>query len=315
MDPRDEGEIFDYFCGLWEQKKTGGSRHTPETWNTRADDWEKELAQSSSFHRSLEERVSRVAAYLRGRGLLTGESRVMDIGCGPGRFAVEFAKTAGYVAGMDISPRMLELASAYARERSQQNVSFIQGDFEEADVDALGWTGGFDLVFTSITPAVGTRENLKKAMKISRGYCFNSSFIRWGDSLEQQIAEDVFEKEYTPFLDNRGRFYSLFNLLWLTGYLPETFYHQQSQTEQVKAGEDLARYYARCFSADKTADGHSVARIGEYLSKQASAQGLIQRRTERWYGWMLWDVRNPAAKTECRKDTGSNAGQRKIPKN
>lgn len=283
---------YDYFSAVWEHKKSGGVKHTSEAWDGRADDWGKELSQDGPFRKSLEDRVNKVAEYLRAHGLLDAESQVLDIGCGPGRFVTEFAKTADHVTGVDLSQKMLDLGADYADQCDIHNVSFLAGDFSDFNIEELGWEEKFDLVFTSITPAIGTMANLEKLMRISRGYCFNSCFVRWDDELERQISEKVFHREYAPSLGDHGHwYYALFNLLWLKGYFPETYYHRQSQSEYVEADENLARYYARSFSENLTANDEQVQKVLEYLKGHANSDGRILREYERWYGWLLWDVR------------------------
>jgi ubiquinone/menaquinone biosynthesis C-methylase UbiE len=61
---------------------------------------------------------------------ITGKS-VLDIGCGSGRYAVEFAKRgAARVVGVDYAPGMLSLAREYAQASGVgARCEFIQGDF------------------------------------------------------------------------------------------------------------------------------------------------------------------------------------------
>lgn len=293
MDRSDWQKDYEHFQELWEYRRESGFKHTAEVWDSRADDWEKELAQDGPFRRSLNERVDKVAEYLRGKGLLGPGTQVLDIGCGAGRFVAEFARTAGHVTGIDLSPRMLEVGADYAAACGLSNVSYRSGDFADFEIGELGWEKKFDLVFTSITPAIGTMAALEKAMAISCGYCFNSSFVRWEDELEIEIGEAAFGIRQTPAPDSyRHVFYSLFNLLWLKGYFPETGYHLQEQAEQAEVNEDLARYYAKCFSTDMMAGKEETRRVLEYLQEHAGPDGTILRPYKRWYGWILWDVRN-----------------------
>lgn len=57
--------------------------------------------------------------------------RVLDIGCGPGRYAVEFAvRGAAEVVGIDLSPEMLALAEHdAARHNVADRCHFVAGDF------------------------------------------------------------------------------------------------------------------------------------------------------------------------------------------
>jgi ubiquinone/menaquinone biosynthesis C-methylase UbiE len=98
------------------------------------------------------ERFSRSPAMRRKGGLeilpaLAGverSDRVLDVACGPGFVALEFAKHARGVVGVDLTPEMLKKARALARRDGVANVTFRQ-----ADVHRLPFRGGsFDLVVT-----------------------------------------------------------------------------------------------------------------------------------------------------------------------
>lgn len=62
---------------------------------------------------------------------------VLDIGCGSGRYAVEFAKRgAARVVGVDYAPGMLALAREYAkREGVDARCEFKEGDFTTATLE------------------------------------------------------------------------------------------------------------------------------------------------------------------------------------
>ncbi len=65
------------------------------------------------FRRSMKLRYE---ATLEGCAPITGK-RVLDVGCGPGHYAVALARRgAGYVLGLDFAPGMLELARARAAQ-------------------------------------------------------------------------------------------------------------------------------------------------------------------------------------------------------
>lgn len=281
-----------YFSELW-----GGSEptneHAPGFWDNRADDWAMLLSGDTAFRRSLDERTSQAASYLRAHSLLSAGSNVADIGCGPGRFVAEFAKTAGHVLGIDISEKMIEHSKSYARATGLCNTSYHAGDFKAVDIEALGWVHKFDLVFSSITGAIGTMDALYKAMRMSRGWCFNSSFVRSFDELQTKLSRELFsiEPASKPIYDGRW-FYALFNLLWLEGYYPEVAYHKQNRRELVPIDDELIRYFTRIFSADHNENEEQTKEmIGNYLRANANSDGLIERYTESWYGFVLWNTK------------------------
>ena len=291
MEHSDAVNQFEFFKILWEKKKEGRSTNQ-ESWDGRAADWEKELDKSPDFFDGLNARVEKTAEYLREHGALAAGGRVADIGCGPGRFAAEFAKTASHVTALDISAKMLEMADSHIKACGCSNVSLLQTDFTSVELEKMGWEAQYDLVFASLTPAVGTVADLEKLMRMSRGYCFNSSFVRWDDELEQRIGRDVFGWEHpAPRKGNDDWFYAFFNLLWLMDYYPECSYYCRSSKLRIQADEDQARYYAKCFTSNMMADEASISRVHRYLKDQAAPDGSITFRYERWYGWVLWDVR------------------------
>ncbi len=78
---------------------------------------------------------------------------VLDIGCGTGRHALEFARRGASVCGLDLSEEMLAIGQEQARQEGLP-VRFFQGDarhldyLEEFDVVTSLCEGGFSLMET-----------------------------------------------------------------------------------------------------------------------------------------------------------------------
>jgi trans-aconitate methyltransferase len=103
------------------------------TWNPA--DYNK----SSPFqHKLAQELIAKLA--------LSGNSRVLDIGCGDGRVTAEIARTVseGSVTGVDSSPEMIQFARDHFPRREYQNLSFTLIDARE-----LRFSEEFDLVFSN----------------------------------------------------------------------------------------------------------------------------------------------------------------------
>lgn len=66
--------------------------------------------------------------------------RILDVGCGTGRHAIELARRGYRVTGVDLSTSMLDRARAKARDAAVE-VTFVEGDARR-----LGFHGEFDLV-------------------------------------------------------------------------------------------------------------------------------------------------------------------------
>jgi SAM-dependent methyltransferase len=67
-----------------------------------------------------------IAAWLVERGIVPG-AKILDAGCGTGRYAIELARRGYLVHGIDLSPELIEIASDRP-ERPTAGVSFAVGD-------------------------------------------------------------------------------------------------------------------------------------------------------------------------------------------
>ena len=274
---------IDYFAGLWNMRQDCRLDHSPEVWDGRAEKWIDDLGPDGLGKQGMKERVDHTAQYLRSRGLLGTESAVIDVGCGPGLFVMEFAKTARHAVGIDHSKRFIEYAATSANDRELDNVTFVEADFLTLDVERSGFEEAFDLVFTSITPAATGNGSLEKLMKMSRGFCHNVSFVNIKDTLAERVSLDVFGAEFKPRFNGTG-FYALLNLLWLDGYYPETSYYTETRDETIIPGEDSAYGCAALCGRFEPGDSAKVLR---YMEKH----GEFDRHSDFKYGSILWDVR------------------------
>jgi len=81
-------------------------------------------------------------------GLAEG-MRVLDVGCGPGRHALELAARGMQVTGIDISQRFVDLATAAAERRG------LRAEFLRRDARTLDFDGTFDAVISLCQGAFG----------------------------------------------------------------------------------------------------------------------------------------------------------------
>ena len=263
-----------------------------ESWDRRAEDWDTKYRREEE-RAEHEVRIRDMAAWLRQRGMLGPEQDVADIGCGPGRFAAEFARTARSVLGVDISPKMAEYGEAWCREQGLTNTRFAAVDFPAADIAALGWEGRFDLVFSSITPAVSTLQGLENLMRMSRGWCFNASFVYNDDPLHRDMMLTLFGREPRRNKTSHSHwFYELFSLLWHRGYYPETFYYTQVKSLPLVPDRKTAERLTRYLLEEEEVTEDAIRRLQAYLEQHAGPEGTVTDDSECRYGWLLWNVKD-----------------------
>lgn len=263
-----------------------------EAWDKRAAEWDQKYRaeQEKEQHRI---RIEDTVSWLRSKGLLGAEQDVADVGCGPGRFVAEFARTARSAFGTDISPKMTEFGARYCREQGLENVSFQAADFQNADIAALGWEGRFDLAFSSITPAVSGLDGLDNLIRMSRAWCFNASFVYSDNELQSRIMGELFDREPRRSKTSHSHwFYEMFSVLWYRGYYPETSYYKQHKELRIPADAATAARLTDFLLEEDEVTEENTRRILRFLEQNAEADGYLTEVSDCWYGWLLWDVRD-----------------------
>ncbi len=279
---------FEYYKARWEKKRYVSVQHTPELWDKRAEGWNQRL-QDDTAARNTALRIQNAVTILSHYGLLQGDCDVIDIGCGPGRFVAEFAKTARHVTGTDFSQRMLDFGAEYAREQGIQNVDFVPCDFKKSTPAELGWEGKFDLVFTSMTPAISKYDSLEKMIAMSRGWCCNSCCVVSQSDLEETVAQELDLPIPNPGWDG-STFQAMWNIVWLLGYFPVTNYFKMDMEEPKPLDMTLAETLAKRLFRDRAVNNEDVRRVYGALEKHAE-NGIVTERSHNWHGILLWDTR------------------------
>jgi ubiquinone/menaquinone biosynthesis C-methylase UbiE len=137
-----------------EQESKASARAQAELWGERARDWAEVMEGWNGWgvpvYRHILERIA-----------VGSDSRVLDIGCGAGRFCRMAADRGARVSGLDATPALVEIA----RER------IPDGDFHVGDMEQLPWPGdSFDLVtgFNSFFIAADVVNALAEARRVAR---------------------------------------------------------------------------------------------------------------------------------------------------
>lgn len=103
-----------------------------------------------------------VYEYVLDRAVIGRGTRVLDCGCGAGRFARMAAERGARVAGIDAAEQLIQIAA----ERTPE------GDFRVGDIEALPWQhDAFDVVtgFSAFQFADDKVRALSEAQRVSRG--------------------------------------------------------------------------------------------------------------------------------------------------
>lgn len=145
-------------------------------------------------------------------------ARLLDVGCGPGRHAHEFARRGIEVVGVDISARFVELAAASAPPGAT---------FRRGDATALDFDGDFDAAISLCQgayglggpgPFAGDPQNLRHDQSVLEGMArairpggraalsaFSAYFqVRWLEGQDSFDAATGVNHETTEVRDSEG---------------------------------------------------------------------------------------------------------------
>lgn len=288
-------EDLAYFISLQESRPSDAPDHSAQKWNQRAEFWKKERTNN----RKGDDRVISAVNYLEQRGLLQEHFDIVDIGCGPGRFAAAFAKRVHNVVGLDISEKMVEHGMEHIQNEGLTNAVLHTCDFQTMDIEKEGYKGAFDLVFSSMTPAIHGMNGLTKSMEMSRGWCCHITHLSGQNLLREQIMQEVFGRKTTHQWTGRW-FYSLFNVLFLLGYHPETSYENRHQEIWIHPDEEYVEFIMEHMLPSKETTTENAKKILNWLQSHMNEDGLVKESTSSSYGRILWDVRDKTERPDYR---------------
>lgn len=268
------------FAELWKARNPQTLEESLAFWDGRADEF------NDITHCKDKEERHGLIAYLEERGALRPECSVLDLGCGAGRFVLEFGRRARHVTGVDIAPRMIAHAGENARAAGMTNADLYAMPWQEADIDVLGWRGAFDLVFASMSPAIDSEETLLKMHAASRGCCFMSGFIKRSDLLFCELVRRIApEVELAPHM---GSIIYAFNILWRHGIYADVICKDNDWVNSWDLPTAMAAYAGDCKALLSGREG--VVDALERELQSLAVEGRVERRMTSKVAWLFWKV-------------------------
>lgn len=136
--------------------------------------WEnKALTYPLPFEKKTFFQTNRIIGLMEKRGVSIEGSRILDIGCGPGTFALPLALRGASVTALDISHNMLRRLSGGERQMGLKipGVETVRASWKHIDPVKAGLSGRFDIVLSALSIAVETEKGIRKMEQCSRQWC------------------------------------------------------------------------------------------------------------------------------------------------
>lgn len=212
-------------------------------------------------------------------------SKVLDVGCGAGRFSFALEAMGGEVTAIDFSPEMIRKAREKGKECNSQ-VSFLTENWHMVDLKENNWENQFDLVLAHMSPAIVSAETFLKLIQASRGWILMVKPARRTNSVLDKLCELVNIEKDTKALDETIAY--AFDLVWNSGGRPKFEYQDQIWENQQPLAEAIKEYTLRISFKDDLSD-NDREKIKEYLESIA-VNGMVYEKSKTTIVAMYWQV-------------------------
>lgn len=213
----------------------------------------------------------RIEKTLQGLGL-TPESRVLDIGAGPGNLALPMAALAGSVTTVEPSPGMNAVMASEMAQSRITNIVRIEKTWEKVDLKT-DLEPPYDLVLASMSLGM---PDIRAALEKMNGVCNGQVVLFWHagipgwEIMPRALWPDLFDTDYHggPKSD------VLFQVLYQMGIYPEIRVFSNHFTEVFRDMDTAVDFYYRRF--DQLRPEHRPALVS-FLNAHCSTseRGLV----------------------------------------
>lgn len=174
---------------LWKEKMELQSKTKT---NTDCTNMWKSQKSAKRFWDMTQENKGRVEKTLSGMAL-TPESRVLDIGAGPGSLAIPLAEMVAHVTAVEPAEGMMEILKQNMETYGARNIDCVYKDWETVDAGS-DLCPPYDVVFASYSLGMkDIRASIQKMIDVSSGYVYLYWFA--GDT-----SWDIHSRKLWPIL-------------------------------------------------------------------------------------------------------------------
>ena len=254
--------------------------NTQENWDKAAGNYQ------DVFRLGLNDYNASLLRFWQEEGMLFPGARVIDIGCGVGKYGTYLAELGYDVTLTDISDEMMRHAkSNMAKYKTPWAV--YRCDFNEATGTEPVFEKGFDLAISTMSPAIHDAATVKKMSAMTRGRCFLARFYDWAQPDRDRLMRELGMEPRRVFDDLQGDCAAMIRAVCEAGFVPRVRYVDYNWADP-RTPEQMADYMDRTyFAEDKNRD--ALTRETLRLAKQhANAEGKVIDNVNTRVAWIWW---------------------------
>ncbi len=202
--------------------------------------WDEQDAARKFYRMSYEKNGERVNRTIAGLAL-TPESRVCDVGAGPGAITIPIARQVSHVTAVEPSKGMFTVLEENLRDEKIENADCVQKRWEDVDV-ANDLSGPYDLVFASFSLDVpDMREAIEKMCEASSRYVY----IYWfaGEASWETMAKDLWPQLHGTEYVSSPKSDLIFNILYAMGIFPHVEHFVYEHIYRFDTEDEAVLYF------------------------------------------------------------------------
>jgi len=219
---------------------------------------------------------------------LTPESRVLDIGAGPGTLAIPLAPLAREVTAIEPGAGMLEILRDHIRKDDITNITCIQKRWEDIDPDR-DLSGTYDVVIASLSLTMhDIRAALLKMNAVSSGYVYLFWFVN--SPFWEKMYEDLWQPLHgVPYFPG-PKADCLWNVLFQMGIYANVRMLPLAKDYRFSTREEMMAFFKRRFNVT-TVDQKQV--LGRYITPLARQErGEVVISGDSTFAMVWWRKRS-----------------------
>jgi SAM-dependent methyltransferase len=188
---------------------------------------------------------ARALAVLQRLKLRKGD-RVLDVGAGPGTYAIPLASMVEHVTAVEPSPGMADVLEKNIADTRKGNVTCVRKKWEDVTADDLGRP--YDVVLASLS--LGMEDVRSALLKMDR-FCSGRACVIWpaGVTAWEKYYLEVWPRlhgaEYRP----GPKADVLFNVLYQAGICPDIEVYREDYEETFSSVAEATEYYRNFYQA------------------------------------------------------------------
>jgi len=250
---------------IWKQRQV--LQESTRTHDDSSHNWDrKENAEryDANARSGYDERVQRTIASLP----VTRDSRVLDIGAGPGVLALPLAPLVREITAVEPGAGMVEVLKKHAELDGIRNITCVQKTWEEVD-PSRDLVLPYDIVIASLSLTMhDIREALRKMDAVSSGsvHIFWFADMPFWERMYADLWQPLHGRPYYP----GPKADCLFGVLYQMGIYPDVTMMPMAKEYRFGTREELMVFFTKRFGAGTPAQKQVVE---EYVRPMIRTQG------------------------------------------